>query len=175
MALFEEYAVRLARGERPDLRQYLERAGEGREELSRLVDVWLQIAPPPEPDAEALAVAEAWVRGEPPLAALRARRGLRREEVVDDLLRRFRIDPAKRAKVERLYHEVEAGLRVPAEARLCEALADLLRFPAAGLLALRPRPLEAAAFFRAEAPSAPPPAEREEEPDEVDLLFRSRR
>ncbi len=177
MTLFQEYAACLARGQRPDLRGYLERAGEGREELARLVDTWLRLAPPPEPDEETVALAEAWIRGEPPLATLRARRGLKRGEVVDALVRRFRIDPSKRAKVERYYHEIEAGLRVPADERLVRCIADVLRFPAADLLALRPRPLEARpAFFRAQGPPPPlPRPEDEGEQDEVDLLFRSRR
>ncbi len=175
--LLDEYATRFARGERPDLREYLDRAGEGKDELARLVDAWLRLAPPPEADEETVALVEAWARGEAPLAVLRARRGLRRAQVVEALIERFRLDPARREKVERYYHEVEAGLRLPAEKRLLAALADILGVPASALASLRPKPLEAqGAFFRAqEVPSEIPPLEEAEPPDEVDLLFRGRR
>ncbi|MER3409924.1 MAG: hypothetical protein C4306_07465 [Thermoleophilia bacterium] len=174
--LFDEYATRFARGERPDLRAYLDRAGEARDELARLVETWLCLAPPPEPDEDAIALAEAWLRGEAPLAALRARRGLRRAQVVEALIERFRLDPARRGKVERYYHEVEAGLRLPAQERLLSALADILGVPASLIPSLRPRPLRAqAAFFRAEEPPPDiPPVEESAPPDEVDLLFRER-
>ena len=42
MQLFDEYVASFARGERPDLRDYLARAGDQREELAKLVDIWLQ-------------------------------------------------------------------------------------------------------------------------------------
>lgn len=175
--LFEEYVERFARGERPDLRSYLERAGEGRAELARLVDAWLRLAPPPEPDEEAVELARAWLAGEAPLTVLRTRRGLKRAQVVEFLIARFALDPAKRAKVERYYHEVEAGLRVPADERLLGALGEILRVGVSQLLSLRPRPLEAqTAYFRAdELPAAPSSPAVEEPPDEVDVLFRSRR
>src|SRR6266550_1659482 len=48
--LFDDYAARFARGEAPDLRGYLTRAGEGAGELGRLVDAFLARASPPEPD-----------------------------------------------------------------------------------------------------------------------------
>jgi len=174
--LFDEYATRFARGERPDLRAYLERAGEGREELARLVDAWLRLAPPPPADEETVALAEAWARGEAPLVFLRARRGLRRGQVVEALMARFRLDPAKRGKVERYYHEVEAGLRVPADQRLLTALAELLGARVGDLLSWRPLPLEAEpAYLRsAEAAPVPLPAPPQvaEEGDEIDELFR---
>src|SRR5438034_11529858 len=113
MSLFEEYVAGYERGERPDLRAYLERAGDARDELAALVDVWLQVAPAPEPYEEAVELVRRSLAGEPPLLELRARRGLTRARVVDFLLERFSLDPAKREKVERYYHEVETGLRVP--------------------------------------------------------------
>ncbi len=53
MVLFDEYAARFARGERPDPREYLRRAGEGAEELASLIDaaeaLRLTAAAPPRP------------------------------------------------------------------------------------------------------------------------------
>lgn len=176
MELFEEYAARFARGERPDLREYLERAGEEAEELARLADAFLARVEPPEPDEEAVALAQAWLEGQPPLAALRARRGLKREAVVEALIERFGLDRGKREKVRRYYHEVETGLRIPAEKRLLAALAEILHARVADILALRPRPLEAKpTYYRAVgAPPAAPPATQGEPEDEIDLLFRAR-
>jgi hypothetical protein len=181
IVLFEEYAARFARGEHPDLREYLQRAGEGRDELAALVDGWLQAAPPPEPSEEQVALMQAWLEGQPPLVELRARRGLRRSDVVRALIERFRLDPAKEEKVDRYLHQVETGSLVPAEQRLLDALADILRVRAHELLTMRPRPLPAqATYYRADpaAAAAPPAAARSAsvpaEADEIDELFRAR-
>lgn len=172
MKLFDEYVERFERGERPDLRAYLERAGEGRDELASLVDVWLQVAPAPEPDEETVALMAAWIAGEPPLVTLRARRGLRRADVVDRIIERFSLDRAKRPKVERYYHEVETGQLAPAP-RIREALEALFGQTA---LAWKARPLPAEpAYYRADEVIAPHAVQPVEEPwDEIDELFRPR-
>lgn len=178
MRLFDEWAARFARGERPDLREYLARAGDGQEEVARLAEAWLARTEPPEPDEEAIALAQAWIEGAPPIVALRARRGLRRGEVVDALIERFGLDRAKREKVRRYYHEVETGQLVPGDERLVAALADILRTRVSDLLALRPRPLAAEpAYYRALATDAltRPPAAPEDALDEIDRLFRPAR
>ena len=184
MALFEEYAARFARGEHPDLREYLGRAGDGADELARLVDAFLIRAPAPEPDEDAVALMRAWAAGEPPLLALRVRRGLRREAVVDALVRALGLSPEKRAKVAGYYHELEAGLLDPARVsrHVFEALAETLRARAGDLQAWRARAPEpaAGAFLRAPEPvtaqlAAPAPAGPEEAWDEVDELFRGAR
>jgi hypothetical protein len=178
MQLFDEYAASFARGERPDLRQYLARAGDGHEELARLVDGWLARVEPPDPDEDAVALAQAWIDGEPPLLELRRRRGLRRDDVVDFLIKTFGLDPKKRPKVKRYYHEVETGRLIPAETKLVSALAELLGFRVSDALAWQPKPVTAqAAYYRTEAPSTPAMASRPipAEEDEIDLLFRARR
>jgi hypothetical protein len=171
MTLFEEYAARFARGEQPDLRDYLEQAGDRREELATLVDGWLARVEPPPPDEESVQRMRAWLAGQPPLLELRTRRGLRRSEVVDALIERFGLDRQKRAKVERYYHEVESGSLRPSR-RIAEALGELFGTP---VRAWKPRPLAAeAAYFRAEEPiaaTAAAPA-RPEPLDEIDELFR---
>jgi hypothetical protein len=170
MTLFEEYAARFERGEQPDLRTYLERAGDDREELASLVDTWLVVAPAPEPDEEAVALTQAWIAGEPPLVALRARRGLRRAEIVDRIIERFSLDPAKRQKVARYYHEVETGQLAPSP-RIRDALATI--FGQTGLT-WKARPLSAEpAYYRAVEVVAAPQSHVVEEPwDEIDALFR---
>jgi len=169
MTLFEEYAASFACGERPDLRAYLERAGEGSEELASIVDTWLRITPAPAPGAEVVEETRAWLAGEPPLLGLRTRRGLTRKAVVEAIIERCRLPRGKRAKVGRYYHEVETG-QLPPTPRVREALAAILGTP---VRAWKPRPLEAApAYFRTDAPAAAqPPAPAEGEWDEIDELF----
>jgi hypothetical protein len=175
--LFEEYVGRFAGGERPDLREYLVRAGEGRDELAALVVRFLQWADAPEPDEDAVAVAQAWIEGEAPLVALRVRRGLKREDVVGAVMKRFKLPPGLREKVARRYHELETGqLDVRrADPALLAELATLFKTRVRDILSWKSRPLAAeAAYFRAAAPmpAAPASAQREEpEPDEVDRLF----
>src|SRR4051812_26218471 len=112
-ALFDEFAASFARGERPDAREYLERASDGRDELAALIDGYLERVPPPAPDNDAVLLASAWLAQQPPLLELRTQRGLRRDEVVDTLVAALGLDSAKRDKVKRYYHELEGGLLDP--------------------------------------------------------------
>ena len=178
MQLFEEYVDRFAGGERPDLRAYLERAGDQREELAQLVDRFLQWAEAPEPDEDAVAIAQAWIEGEAPLVALRVRRGLKRGTVVAALMERFGLAAGTREKVARRYHELETGqLDVGrADPALLEELAGLFKARIADLLVWKPRPMSVeGTYFRAAEPltlqSMPAPAAPAPEPDEVDRLF----
>src|SRR5437764_827370 len=77
VALFEEYAAAYARGERPQAREYLERAGAGADELAGLISVWLRAVPVPEPNGEEKALVGALAAAEPPLLALRVEQGVR--------------------------------------------------------------------------------------------------
>ena len=129
-ALFDEYAAAFARGEEPDLREYLARAGEGADELARLVKAFVATS------AGRGAVGGAR-RADPrvgredqsPLLEMRTRRGVRRDQVVDAILGRFGIDSAKRQKVAGYYHELESGLLDPlrVDRSVWELLAELLR------------------------------------------------
>ena len=182
--LFDDYAARYARGERPDARAYLQRAGPRADDLGRLLEGFVQRAPAQTAPPETVAQMRAWLEGESPLVALRTDRKLRREQVVDFLLDRFSLEPDKRPKVEGYYHQLENGLLDPdrVDRRVWEALAESFRARVAELLTWRPRPLtaEAGAFYRADALAAPAamrPArtslevEEEAESDEVDRLF----
>jgi hypothetical protein len=178
-SLFDDYAASFARGERPDAGRYLERAGEGRAELATLIDRYLERVPPPAPDEDAVTLAQAWLAQQPPLLELRARRGLRRDEVVDALIVSLSLDRKKRDKVKRYYHELEGGLLDPdrVDGRVWDALAETLKARTRDLLAWRPQPpaiaLEAA--YRADAnvalPSMAMRAAEPPKPDEIDRLF----
>jgi hypothetical protein len=178
--LFDEFAARHARGERPDVREYLERAGEGADELGDLIDVFLRAAPAREPAPETVAMMEAFAAGEPPLLRLRVERRLTRPDVVEALVRGLKIDFKKTAKVSRYYHELETGLLDPArvDGRVFSVLAKALGTRVADLVASRPPPLAASAMYlrtsSAEAAPASAPlsfAPLGEPADEVDRLF----
>ena len=176
--LFDDYAVRFARGERPDAREYLARAGEGADELAALIDRYLESAPAPAVDEDARALAAAWIEGEPPLLELRNRRGLRRDAVVDALISAFGLDPAKREKVKGYYHRLETGLLEPrgVNSRVFDVLAKTLSASLTDVRAWRPQPqaIEAAYMRRDEAAwfEAPPVlADEDGERDDIDLLF----
>jgi hypothetical protein len=176
LQLFEEYVGRYAAGERPDVREYLTRAGQGGDELADLVSRFLQWADAPEPDDDAVALAQAWIDGEAPLVALRVRRGITRATVVDTIMRVFKLAPERRKKVERRYHELETGQLDArrADPALLRELATLLEARVADLASWKPRPLAAEGmYFRTDAPgkvvAAAPPAR--EQVDEVDRLF----
>jgi hypothetical protein len=185
--LFDQYAAAFARGEEPDLREYLTRAGDGADELARLVEAFVAAAPAAEPSEERIALTRAWAEGRSPLLEVRTRRGVRREEVVDRILSRFGIDGAKRQKVAGYYHELEAGLLDPlrVDRSVWELLAELLSAsvsdlrrrprlsppPPAGLAVAYRRSVPSAAFETA-APAARAAAREPEPPDEVDRLFR---
>jgi hypothetical protein len=176
--LFDEYARAYASGERPQASRYLARAGEGAEELAALIDRFLSAVPQPAPDQAARARITALAATERPLANLRARRGLRVDEVVDALVARLALDPTKRAKVERYYRRLESGLLEPARVsrRVFAVLGDVLG-PEASWAA--PQPVARVTFSlraaRAEPVAAAPlPAVEPVEPeleDEVDRLF----
>jgi hypothetical protein len=179
--LFDEFAASYARGERPDPRGYLVQAGEGHDELASMIERFVQATPPPPPSEETLAMVSAWVEGEPPLLELRRRRGLKRETVVDALVRGLGIADEKREKVAGYYHELETGQLETArvDRRVFDALAQALRARVEDLAAWRSPPMPASrAYHRvteqlsAPAPSMLAPASQAEEWDEVDRLFR---
>jgi len=179
--LFEEWAARLARDERPDPNEYIDRAGPQGEELARMMDRYLRASRPPQPTEETVELVRAWAAGEPPLVALRARQGVKRDSVVDAVMRAFGLPEEKRVKVKRYYEELEAGMLDPRQlaTELVEVLAQALRTRPTQLFVLGPRPSQlspAPAMYRLSDPSvavaASVRAAREPEPaDEVDRIF----
>ena len=179
--LFDDFAARHARGERPDVRDYLERAGPQADELSRLIDAFLRAAPAQEPAPETRAMMAAFAEGELPLLRLRVERRLTRDAVVTALVKGLHLDSKKTPKVRRYYHELETGLldQERVDGRVFAVLAKTLGACVADLVASRPPPFELSAMYlresSADAMPAPPsfaPLEGpHEEPDEVDLLF----
>ncbi len=181
--LFDEFATRYVRGERPDVGDYLERAGSEREQLGRLIDRFLEAVPARPPTEEEVVLMQSRLEAEPPLLLLRLRRKLSREAVADALVKRLGLDPAKSDKVGGYYHDLEVGNLDPdpVDRRVWEILSDVLKANVRGLAGVRPEPplAPAAAYMReptgmqAKLEHAPAsPAEPDAKaPDEIDGLF----
>jgi hypothetical protein len=182
--LFDDYAVRYARGERPDPLPYLEQAGELEDELATMLDAFLQWAPPPAPDETAVALMEAWLAGEPPLRVLRVQRGVRVDEVVEALAEQLDVDVTLRGKLRRYFQRLERGVldveRV--DVRVFDVLAEVFRSSQASLVTWAHAPQSgktaAAPSYRADRePTVAPaiPVADQEGWDVVDELFLGRR
>ena len=182
LRLFDEFAVSFGRGENPDVRDLLDRAGDDAGELAQLVDVFLAGSEPPAPDPERVELIRVWARGEPPLLELRTSRRLKRADVVERLTQLLGLSPGRAQKVGRYYHELEAGTLDTrgVDARVWDALREVLGADVRSLARWRPaRVPHAPVLYRrlevpdVAAPAAPRAAPPEE--DEVDRLFRSGR
>jgi hypothetical protein len=178
--LFGEYASAYVRGERPQAREFLARAGGHVDELVNLIDAFLARTPVPAPDAQALELFEAWQAGESPLLRLRTTRGVTRDAVVAALVRTLGLDEKKNEKVRRYYLELESGSLQPerVDRRVWDALAEVLGARMSDLAGWRPRQIEfpAPAISGASRPMMSAmrvPEESPEPEDEIDRLFRS--
>jgi hypothetical protein len=188
--LFDEFAAAYVRGEQPDIRTSLAEAGEDAGELARLIDVFLRVAPAPEPSDDDAAVMKARLGGEPGLLALRKRRAQKVDEVVAELAERLDVEDVPRLK--RYYQRLEGGTLDPrpVDQRVWDALRGLFVTNVRAIVrpVTTPTGESATAFYRRtgeprsmRAASAPPP-ELHERPamsadpapptrDELDRLF----
>jgi hypothetical protein len=178
-ALFIDYATAYVRGEQPHARDYLARAGDGADELGRLLETFVGSAPRPQADPDTVALVSAWAEAEPPLVHLRASRGVRVDEVVDAIVEEAGLTTADAPKVKGYYQRLEQG-RLDASGvseRVWSVLRRLIGPAAATAAAWNARPLAPqAAFYRAEAPTLAATAAMAEdrlapERDKVDELF----
>ena len=177
--LFDEYAAAFTRGERPDVRMYLDLAGGGREELGLLIDAFLQAAPAPPPSDEALRMVGARLVVCAARGGVRRPRPARREEVVDELLRTQGWPESQREKVKTYYHQLESGLLDARRVALpvLEAVARFLGVHVADFEGYRAPPTPAGVYARVVDQEALPPASAPEIPeeDEIDRAFHSGR
>jgi hypothetical protein len=177
--LFAEYADAYVRGDEPQARDFLARAGDDADELGRMLEAFLAAAPRQSPGPDALAIVGAWAEREPPLVHVRASRGVRVDEVVDAIVEKTGIAAEKRPKVKRYYQQLEQGLLDPSgvSERVWEVLRRLIGpLAAAAVGRPSPAPISGAAFFREAAPQARGVSSDAEpatppERDEVDDLF----
>lgn len=146
MLLLEDYAARMARGERPDVVDYLDRAGQDAGRLAELFDAFLEMAPPdPAPDPalvarlQAMADAELADPSQPALLALRHRDRLSLDDVVDGLRRELALGSGHAARLRVRYQDLEGG-RLPMAGvapALRSALARVLRVAEESLVGTR--------------------------------------
>jgi hypothetical protein len=183
--LFEEFAAGWARGEHPDVRDYLDRAGGDRDELAALLDGFIAAAPVLPPSEETLATFAELVPGEhetPPMLAMRLEMGMRRSQIVRQLCSALGLGQEEEPKVARYYHELETGLLDPrgVSSRVWHALATILspRIRHQVMDKFEPPPMVVAAYYRRadfamDVDASATPARRSEptEADEVDMLF----
>jgi hypothetical protein len=174
--LFDSFVDAYARGESPDVTEFLEQAGPAREQLGRLLDGYLAVAPVTESTPEELALVRAGLAGTTPLTAARAGLGLPVDTVVERLRRALGLRESLRERLKRAYQELEREALSPARVHdsVWNALRDILRVDARRLANGRwsppkPRPGHeregAGSEQRFSAPAL-------RDPDEVDLLFR---
>ena len=182
LRLFDEFAVSFERGQRPDVRELLVRAGDDAGELAPLVDAFLAGAEPPPPEPERVELMRAWARGEPPLLELRKSRRLKRADLVARLTGLLGLSPDREQKVAGYYHELEAGLLPPrgVDARVWDALRELFGTDVRSLARWRPPPAppQPAVLYRGRQMATRAAASLAmliPEEDEVDRLFRSGR
>jgi hypothetical protein len=176
--LFEQFANAYASGERPRAEEYVERAkGADAELLARMIDRFLASTPSRGARDEDAALLDSWLT-EPALLRARVRRGLRRDEVIDALVRDLALDSAKLPKVRDYYHRLESGLLDPdrIDRSVYDALGRLFGAQVRALARWRPpQPEPAAAYYRGSdqdaEPAPPTPEAAAGEPDEVDRLF----
>lgn len=182
--LFDEFAAAYARGERPDVAAALARAGEEADALASLLDAFLAAVPARETRAEDVELMQARLAGEPPLLALRLRRRLTRDAVVEALMGLLGLDPGKRGKVRAYFSDLETGVLAPLGVmrEVWDALEQVLGADVRALAGLQPPslPPAAPAFYRlgdgeiapsAGASASGAAAADDGGPDEVDRLF----
>jgi hypothetical protein len=180
--LFDEFVDAHVSGERPDVREFMLRAGSESAELGLLIDRYLEVAPIEEPDEETVVALNARLEHLTPLTAARRRLPLKVDDIVERLREILGLATASRARLRVAYQELEAEQLDPAgvDDRVWDALRSILGLDPRRLT-LRETPafaapayLRAADFRVAESAAAAPPHEHDQ-PDEVDFLFRGRR
>jgi hypothetical protein len=180
--LFDEFVDAHVSGKRPDVREFLLRAGPESRHLGVLIDRYLEAAPIEEPDEETLVALNARLEHLTPLTAARRRLPLKVDDVVERLRELLGLDESLRGRLRVAYQELEAEKLEPAgvNERVWDALHSILGLDPRRLV-MRETPtfavpayLRSADFQAAEAAPAAM-ATRADQPDEVDSLFRGRR
>ena len=108
-ALFERFLEARERGEAPDVSKYLDESGDGRQALGGLIDAYLRAAPVQPPTEEQLLTMRARVHGSTPLTEARTARGLRVDDVVDELERGLSVPKQLRARLRTAYQRLEGA------------------------------------------------------------------
>jgi hypothetical protein len=114
------------------------------------MEQYLLAAPRVAPTDEDVELVEAWMRGDSPLAELRSRRGISRDQIVAAIVQRFSLRDDQRASVKEYYHQLESGLIDAARVskRLRTLLTELLGTTPDSISGSQPRRMMASPAFR---------------------------
>ena len=180
--LLAAFADAHAAGERPDVREYLARAGAERERLGVLLDRFLAVAPVEPASDEDVVALRARTEHVTPLTEARRRLPLTVDELVERLREALGLPERLRARLRAAYQELEAEQLDPAsvDERVWDALRAILGLDARRVVSGRPA-IAALPPYRRPAGMAPTAMASASasferagtEPDEVDALFRA--
>lgn len=180
--LFDEFVDAHVSGERPDVREFLLRAGLGSDELGLLIDRYLEVAPIEQPDEETVIALNARLEHLTPLTAARRRLPLKVDDVVERLRELLGLDESSRVRLRIAYQQLEAEQLDPTGVndRVWDALRSILGLDPRRLAMRKTSAFAAAAYrraadFQAGEPAPAAPLGEGDAPDEVDFLFRGRR
>jgi hypothetical protein len=180
--LFDEFVEAHVSGQRPEVRSYLQRAGEASGELGLLIDRFLELAPVEGPDEATVVALNARLEHVTPLTAARTRLPLKVDEVVARLREALGLQSSSQARLRAAYQELEAEQLDPSgvHERVWEALQSILGLDPRRLITRETASVGAVAYqrtadFEAAPAAAAPVVEEHGQPDEVDLLFRGSR
>src|SRR5439155_18614840 len=112
--LFDEFVDAHVSGERPDVREFLLKAGSESHQLGLLIDRYLEAAPVEEPDPETVVALTARLEHLTPLTAARRRLPLKIDDLVEQLRELLGLDETLRARLRAAYQELEAEQLDPA-------------------------------------------------------------
>jgi hypothetical protein len=180
--LFDEFIEAQLSGGRPDVRDYLLRAGPASDQLGLLIDRFLELAPIEEPTEETIVVLNARLERVTPLTSARTRLALKIDELVERLGAALGLEAVSRSRLRTAYQELETDQLDPGgvHERVWEALRSILGLDPRRLIVGETPAFATSAYHRAAdmqaAPATPSPSIREQtEPDQVDVLFRGGR
>ena len=180
--LFDDFVDAHVSGERPDVREFLLRAGPGAQELGVLIDRYLEVGPVEEADEETVVALNARLEHLTPLTAARRRHRLKVDDVVERLRELLVLDESSRPRLRVAYQELEAEQLDPAgvNERVWDALRSILGLDPRRLAMRETSALAAPAYlraadFRVVEPASAAELSQPDRSDEVDFLFRSTR
>jgi len=179
--LFDEFVESHVSGGRPDVRDYLLRAGKADGELGVLIDRFLALAPVEAPDEETIVALNARLEFVTPLTEARRRLRLKVEDVVERLRDALDLQETSRGRLRVAYQELETDQLDPA------GVSDAVWAALHKIFGVDPRrlampaaPMLAASHYLRQADFDAPPRlsalrSAAHKPDEVDALFRGTR
>lgn len=179
--LFDDFVTAYGRGDDPDVREYLKRAGASREQLGLLIDNFLAYAPIGPTDEETIVLVNSRISGRPALEEARVRRRLKLSSIGERLGKKLSLPAELWPRVTAAYEDLERDWLDPrgVDSTVWEALRSIFGFDVRRLVGRADFGEPAVVLRRAVMPDSAeyrisPEMESRPAPDEVDKLFRGR-